>query len=254
MEQAQLPVQLEVTEDRVLGGRVALRQPKSGYRAGLDAALLAAACDIRPGGRGIEAGCGVGGALLAAAARSPEACFTGIERDSGAADLARSNVTLNGMDGRVEIIGGDVAAGFRALGLDPFDAALANPPFFDDAAALRGPTPARRGAYIADDGLGAWTAFLLKAVVEGGTITLIHRADRLADILGLLAPKAGSFRIRPIQPFEGSPAKRVLVRAVKTGKAPLALLPALVLHERDGGKHAPATEAILRGDAGLDWG
>ena len=98
------------------------------------------------------------------------------------------------------------------------------------------------------------TAAKLKAVVEGGTITLIHRADRLADILALLAPKAGSFRIRPIQPFEGVPAKRVVVRAVKTGKAPLVLLPALVLHEREGGKHAAAAEAILRGEATLDWG
>ena len=119
---------------------------------------------------------------------------------------------------------------------------------------MRGPAPARHGAYIADGGLEVWTAFLLKAVTEGGTITLIHRADRLADILALLAPKAGSFRIRPIQPFEGVPAKRVVVRAVKTGKAPLVLLPALVLHEREGGKHAAAAEAILRGEATLDWG
>ena len=249
MEQAQL----QVTEDRVLGGRVALRQPKTGYRAGLDAALLAAACDAGAGARVIEAGCGVGGALLAAAARKPQASFTGIERDTDAAALARVNVALNGMEGRVEILGGDVAAGFRALGLAPFDAALGNPPFFDDASALRGPSPERRGAYIADDGLEAWIGFLVKAVVEGGTITLIHRADRLADILALLAPKAGSFHIRPIQPFADTPAKRVMVRAIKTGKAPLVLLPALVLHEREGGKHAAPVEAILRGDAALGW-
>ena len=106
---------------------------------------------------------------------------------------------------------------------------------------------------MADGGLAAWTAFLLKAAREGGTITIIHRADRLADILALLTPKAGSFRIRPVQPFADAPAKRVLVRAIKTGKAPLVLLPALVLHERDGGQHSAAAEAILRGDAALDW-
>jgi len=253
VEQAQLPEQLDVTEDRVLGGRVTLRQPKTGYRAGLDAALLAAACDAGDGARVIEAGCGVGGALLAAAARRPGARFLGLERDPAAATLARENVALNGATDRVEIALGDVAAGFRALALEPFDAALANPPFFDDPQALRGPIPERRGAYIADDGLEGWTAFLLKAVVEGGTITLIHRADRLPDILALLAPKAGSFRIRPIQPFADAPAKRVMVRAIKTGKAPLVLLPALVLHERDGGKHTAAIEAILRGEAALGW-
>ena len=114
-----------------------------------------------------------------------------------------------------------------------------------------GQSPARRGAWIADDGLAAWTAFLLKAVREGGRIVIIHRADRLADILALLAPKAGSFAIRPIHPFPDEPAKRVLVQAIKTGKAPLRLLPPLVLHDRSGAKHTPAAEAILRGEAAL---
>ncbi|MDP3632401.1 MAG: methyltransferase, partial [Phenylobacterium sp.] len=53
-------------EDRLLDGRVRLRQAPEGYRAGMDAALLAAACDAPDGARVLEAGCGVGGALLAA--------------------------------------------------------------------------------------------------------------------------------------------------------------------------------------------
>jgi tRNA1(Val) A37 N6-methylase TrmN6 len=106
---------------------------------------------------------------------------------------------------------------------------------------------------MADDGLEAWIGFLSKAVREGGSITLIHRADRLADILALLAPKAGSVQVLPVHPFADAPAKRVLVRAIKSGKAPLLLLPALVLHERGGGKHAERAEAVLRGAAALDW-
>jgi len=84
-------------------------------------------------------------------------------------------------------------------------------------------------------------------------LTLIHRADRLADLLALLGDKAGSFAIRPIQPFAEEPAKRVLVRAIKTGKAPLRLLPPLVLHGASGAKHTPESEALLRGEAALDW-
>lgn len=224
----------------------------------MDAALLAAACDIAEGGRVIEAGCGVGGALLAAASRRPGARFVGLERDAAAADLARQNVTLNDLADRVTILDGDVEGGFRALDLPPFDAVISNPPYFDDPAALRAPAPEKSGAWMADGGLAAWTSFCLKAVREGGTITLIHRADRLADLLALLAPKAGSFRIRPVQPFADAPAKRVIVRAIKTGKAPLALLPALVLHERSlgsegGDRNTAAAEAILRGQAALDW-
>jgi len=242
-----------ITENAVLGGRVRLLQPERGYRAGADAALLAAACDASPGARVIEAGCGVGAALLAAAVRRPQARFTGLERDPAAAALARRNIALNALAERVEVLDGEVAAGFRALGRAPFDAALANPPFFDDPAALRAPAPERQGAWMADDGLAAWTGFLLKAVREGGCVTLIHRADRLGEILALLAPKAGSVQIRPVHPFADAPAKRVVVRAVKTGKAPLRLLPPLVLHARDGAKHTPEAEAILRGEAGLGW-
>ena len=179
------------TEDRLLGGRITVRQARDGYRAGMDAALLAAACDAKPGHRVIEAGCGPGAALLAAAARRPEVFFTGLERDEAALELAHANIALNGLGDRVEALAGDVAEPFSHLKLKVFDAALANPPFFDDASALRGPAPARRPAWIADDGLAAWTGFLLKAVREGGTITIIHRADRLGEILALLGGKAG---------------------------------------------------------------
>lgn len=236
-----------------LGGRITLLQPKKGYRAGMDAALLAAACDAEPGQRVIEAGCGAGAALLSAAARRPESLFVGLERDPEALALCRQNIAANGLSDRVEALEGDVASRFSRLGLQPFDAALANPPFFDDPAAIRGPAPEREGAWIADGGLQAWTRFLLKAVREGGTITLIHRADRLADILTLLAEGAGSFRVRAVHPFADEPAKRVLVRAVKTGKAPLVLLPPLVLHDRSGAKHTAEANAILRGDGELLW-
>ena len=243
----------EITEDLLLGGRVKLRQPRVGYRAGVDAALLAAACDAKPGARVLDAGCGVGGALLAAAIRKPDVTFVGIERDPAALALACENIALNGLAERVEALAGDIEQGFKTLGLTPFDAVMSNPPFFDDPSAIRGPHPAREGAYMADSGLAAWIGFLLKAVREGGSITVIHRADRLADLLAGLSGKAGSVRVRPIHPFADEPAKRVLVRAIKTGRAPLVLLPPLVLHERGGSKHTDAAEAILRGEAALGW-
>ena len=119
---------------------------------------------------------------------------------------------------------------------------------------MRWPTIGLRSPVCgADGGLGAWIGFLIKAVREGGTITVIHRADRLGDILRLLSPKAGSIQIRPVQPFADAPSKRVLVRAVKTGRAPLRLLPPLVLHGRDGAKHTPEAEAVLRGETALSW-
>ena len=241
---------LAVTDDRILGGRLVLRQPAKGYRAGLDAALLAAACDARPRDRVIEAGCGAGAVLLAAAARRPGARFVGVERDAAALALARHNIAANGFSDQVEATGGDIGSA-RPGGA--YDAALCNPPFYDDPGKLRAPHPTKAGAWMADDGLATWIRFLLRSVCEGGAITLIHRADRLADFTALLHPKAGSVQVRPVHPFADAPASRVLIRAVKTGKAPLQLLPPLILHVRGGDKHTPEAEAILRGEADLAW-
>ena len=241
----------DIVENALLGGRVRLRQPVKGYRAGMDAALLAAAAGGEPGERVIEAGCGAGAVLMQVAARAPGVSLTGVERDPAMAALARENAALNGAG--AAILDGDVAAGFRTLGLEPFDRAVSNPPFFDDPGALRAPAPGKHGAWMADDGLAAWTRFLLKAVREGGRIVVIHRADRLPDLLALLGETAGSFSVRPLHPFADEPAKRVLVQAIKTGKAPLRLLPPLVLHDRSGGKHTAEAEAILRGEAGLSF-
>ncbi len=238
-------------ENALLGGRVRLRQPAKGYRAGMDAALLAAAVAAEPGQRVIEAGCGAGAVLMQIAARRPDAALTGLERDPAMTALARENAALNGAD--AQVVTGDVAAGFRALDLPPFDWAVSNPPFFDDPGALRAPAEGKRGAWMADDGLKAWTTFLLKSVREGGRIVVIHRADRLADLLALLGETAGSFAVRGVHPYADEPAKRVLVQAIKTGKAPLRLLPPLVLHDRSGAKHTAEAEAVLRGEAELGW-
>ena len=250
----------------LLGGRVKVMQPVQGYRIGMDGAVLAAACaGLEPGGTALELGCGVGGALLSLKARCPALAVTGLEREPDYARLARGNAILNGYDG-VTIIDGDIAAGFKAVLSSPaaegdghrppigrFDLVFSNPPYFDDPAALRPPHDAKRPAWIAEDGLGAWLSFALAAVRDGGDIVFIHRADRLADLLAGLANKAGSFVVRPVQPFADTEAKRVLVRARRLGKAPLRLLPALVLHDGGERKHTEAVESILRGERSLGW-
>ncbi len=243
---------MTVTEDALLDGRLRFRQFRDGYRAGMDAALLAAACDAKPGARVLDLGCGAGAVMLAAAARRPGAVFVGLERDAATVALAQENIALNDLQNRVAARLCDVEIAFANLGLAPFDAALVNPPFFDDRASLRGPAPAKEDAWFADAGLKRWIDVLIKAVRDGGVITLIHRADRLGDILSLLAPKAGSVQVRPVQPRIDRAAKRVIVRTVKTGKAPLELLPALILHDDSGAKHTAEAEAILRGEP-LTW-
>lgn len=249
------------TFTHLLGKRLQLKQLSKGYRVGMDGALLAAACagalsERRSGHSkplsGMELGCGAGGALLSLKWRCPDVFLTGIERETTYAVLARDNVLLNAMLD-VEIKAGDIGLGFTAAGVERADLVFSNPPYFDNPEALRAPGAAKRPAWIADDGLQAWLDFALAAAKDGGNIIFIHRADRLGDILTGLASKAGSLQVRPIQPFADSDAKRVIVRAKRLGKAPLRLLPPLILHDGGARKHTDAVEAILRGDEVLSW-
>jgi tRNA1(Val) A37 N6-methylase TrmN6 len=244
---------IKTTATHLLGERVKVMQPLKGYRIGMDGALLAAACAGLPKVKtALELGCGVGGALLSLKARCPALTLTGIEREPDYAALAQANIRLNERTG-VEVIEGDIGAGFKSFGLERCDLVFSNPPYFDDPDTLRAPHDAKRPAWIADDGVEAWLDFAQGAVVDQGHIIFIHRADRLADLLGGLSKKCGSFVVRPIQPFVDKDAKRVMVRAQRLGKAPLRLLPPLILHDDGMRKHTPEVEAILRGEAGLSW-
>lgn len=234
-----------------LGGRVAARQPEQGYRAAVDTVLLGAAVEARAGEALLELGCGSGAALLIAAERNPEAMFTGLERDPALAALAAENARANESDPRVEIATGDVfdpPASWRGR----FDQVFFNPPYLDDAGAARPPRdPARRAAFVNDGGdLGDWIAAALALVRPRGRVAFIHRADRLADALAVLGPRAGDVRVRPIHPRAGAPARRIVVRAREGACTPLTLLPGLALHDAGGGWTAEA-DAILQGERGL---
>ena len=244
-----------LTEDAIWDGRVRLKQPKAGYRANADTVLLAAALEAqiatKPGARLLEAGCGVGGALLVAAARFPDARLIGVERDPSYAALARENAILNNVSARVEIIEGDALS--RELALGVFDGVFFNPPF-DQPNEGRAPAEGRRAAHIAEVPLERWIAALADRLTGGGVLTLIQRAAKLPEILAALEGRLGGAEIFPIFPRQGEPAKRVLVRARKGSRAPLLLRRGLVLHDDTGAKHTPEADAILRGTAPLLWG
>lgn len=239
----------DVTQDRFLGGRVVLAQSAHGYRAGIDPALLAAALELKSGASAIELGCGPGAALLAAAVLNPGARLTGIEADPAAAALARRNVQDNDLAGRVEVIEADALA-WRPS--DMADAVFFNPPFFDDANALRAPSQEKRAAWLTEHSLAGWIGAGAGMLKRGGALTLVHRADRLGEALaGCAGAKLGSISVLPVHPRAAKPAKRILVRAVREGRAPLRLLPALVLHDEGPGQYSPHADAVLRGEARL---
>jgi len=243
--------EIETTEDALLGGRIRIRQPKRGYRVNADTLLLAAAVEAPAGARLMEAGCGVGAALLAVAVRNGNVTLCGVERDRNIAAIARENVATSGMSARIEIATGDVLQRNAVDGV--FDGVFANPPF-DGEGDGRPPAEARRYAHVADASIDAWIAALADRLTGGAALTIIHRAARTPEIMAALDGRLGGVELIPIRPREGEAAKRILVRARKGARAPFRLCRELVLHDRSGAKHTPQTEAILRGEAGIGFG
>ena len=250
---------VEVTADAVLGGRLLLKQPRRGHRVGHDAILLAAACPARARERVVDLGAGVGAAGLALAQRVEDSRVTLVEIDPGLAALAAENAQANGLAGRVSAVVLDVAAPartFAAAGLAPESVTrvLMNPPFNDPARQRASPDRQRRLAHAGPDGtLAAWIKTGTRLLRPGGTLTLIWRADGLAAVLKALNPGFGAVTVFPIHSKAGEPAIRVLVRAAKASRVPLALLPGLVLNDSAGVPTAQA-ESVLRGGAVLPLG
>jgi tRNA1(Val) A37 N6-methylase TrmN6 len=247
-----------VTEDSFLGGRLLLRQPERGHRAGTDTILLAAAAPTEISGLALDIGAGVGAAGLALAKLRPQITLGLVENASFAASLARDNLRLNLIDcGRV--YEADVLSGesLRAAGLVAGSAQLVitNPPFLDPARTRLSAHAGKRTAHAMPQAgpgpLAAWISACMALIEDGGLFLMIHRPAALIEILTSVSSQAGALTLLPVQPRADKPAVRILIRARKGSRAPLTIAPALVLNGERG--FLPQTEAIHRGEALIDW-
>lgn len=251
--------QPDLTDDAVLGGRLRIKQKKKGHRVGHDAILLAAATGARSGDRAIEFGAGVGAAGLALAMRVAEVTATLVERDNELVAIAAENIERNGLERRVRAVSLDVTASadqFAACGIGPgtADHVLMNPPFNNPGRQNVSPDPARRDAHVAEeDTLSAWIDAAAWTLHSAGTLTLIWRADGLAEVLAAVGPRFGDMAVLPVHGRTGEPAIRVIVRGRKGSRAPLRLLPGLALNDRNG-KPSSEAEAVLRNAEALPLG
>jgi tRNA1(Val) A37 N6-methylase TrmN6 len=237
-----------LTEDALLGGRVRLLQPRRGYRVAVDAVLLAAAVQPAPGQRVLDLGAGVGAVGLCLAKRVPDCSIVGIELQRELADLARRNATHNGLSDRLHVIVHDVAQPLPS-GLGGFDQVATNPPYL--AASVADPPPDRSKALATVEStadLARWLEVATGALAPAGTLTLIHRSDRLEETAAHLV----RLGYRDLAIKRLPPAPRVLVRARRAGTRAVKEAVPLILHRPDG-SYTDAAEAILRHAAALDF-
>ena len=243
----------DITQDTLLGGKVTLFQPKTGFRAGTDSVLLAASlANLKLKGQNIaEFGCGAGGALFPAMYHLPNARFTGVEQDEAALQLAERSAEANKVTSRLSLEQADIAA-FAAENENTFDLVFANPPYFEPGE-IREPGEGKAGSYIHTLGLDEWLKAMLMAMRPQGFIVLIHRSAELAKVLRRLDKQAGEITVMPIRPYPGAEANRILVSArkgLRSGR--VRLLAGLDIYQAKGEANTDRAEAALLGKS-LNW-
>ena len=222
--------------------------------------LIAAAVGVAFSGVAVDLGAGVGVAGMCIAARCAGARVVLAERDPEALASARASLALadnRAFADRVSIAAVDIGARetVRAkAGLVRSSAAVVvmNPPFHEAGAVRASPGRARAEAHVlAEAGLEPWVRAAASVLKPAGRLVAIFRADGLAKLLAVLGERFGDVAILPVYPRAAADAHRVLVGATKGSRAPLRVLPPLILHPETGSTYLSEASQILRAGAGL---
>jgi len=236
---------LNKTLDSFLGGRIKLIQPLDGYRAGIDPIFLAAAIHPKPDEKILDVGAGVGTASISLAVRCPHAQIVGLEVQSDLAQLALTNIQANHVNERVQMINGDLLSPPAFLKSSSFDQVMTNPPYYEYDRTQSSPVPGKAQANTETVDLGKWIKASLKLLKPKGVFTMIHRVERLSEILHHLGNRVGDLVLYPLWPGLNKPARRVIIQGRKNIGGDLRLAQGIILH---GGaeKYTPEAEAVLR--------
>ena len=248
-----------LTRDSFHRGQFEVFQPTgTGHRSGSDALLLAAALSNDARGMLADLGAGAGVAGLAALARNRHLSAVLVEIDPVMAQIARQSLALevnSGLASRARVLEADVtlsgkrreAAGLQNRG---FDHVIMNPPYH--SAAKRAPKdPLKALAHVMrEGGLEAWMRTAAAILRPAGVLYLIHRTESLGEIIAVSQGRFGGLTLLPLHGGPRKPAGRILLRAVRGSKAPVSILPGLILHDHDGRPTAEA-DAALNGKACL---
>lgn len=248
----------EVIETTLLGGQLKLLQPQKGLRASTDTVFLAAAVPPLPtGARLLDAGCGSGAAGLCYALKSADISLIGMDIQPELVELASKNAAINHLENRCSFQKGDVTDLESLAGLErSFDAVMINPPYLE-AGTHTDAHDKERSMALGESGSGArlldWIRYSHRVLKSGGHLTMIHRSDRLDDIIRILSERRwfGGIIIHPLWPRAGADARRVIIGATKDRHHPLKIQSGTILHEPDG-TYTPTANSILKGEKSLE--
>lgn len=169
--------------------------------------------------------------------RRSKANIIGIDIQERLVNMAKRSVRLNQLEEQVSIIEHDLKKLHTILPQSHFDLITCNPPYF----ATKASTEYNKNEYLTIARHEVYCT--LKDVIAtcklhvrpGGKVSIVHRPERLVDLLTLFR----KYRIEPkrlqfVYPKIGKDANMILVEGIRDGKEGLKLLPPLYIYNDDG--------------------
>ncbi len=235
--------------DQLVAQGVQIIQSPDVFSFSLDAVLLAHFASIPKRGTIIDFCSGNGAVALFMSPRT-QATIIGIELQDRLAYMGKRSIILNQLENQLEMKQLDIKDITTEIKSDSVDFITCNPPYFKEQPnSKKNPNPyyaiARHEIHLQLDDVFNSASKILKM---NGKIAMVHRPDRLMDILDSMrrhriAPK----RIQFIYPKEHKEANTILIEGIKDGKTDgLKILPPLYVYGDDN-QYLPVIKEMLHG-------
>ena len=223
--------------DQLLNGYKIIQDPQR-FQFGIDAVLLA---DFALAGTGfkdsvIDLGTGTGIIPLLMQGQRKACSFTGLEIQSGSAEMAARSVELNCLQERIRIVEGDVKKVSELFPKHSFNAVTSNPPYMINEHGHQNPGDAKAIARhevlcTLEDVVAAADYLLL----PHGKFFMIHRPFRLSEIFVILTKyKLEPKRMRLVLPHADEEPNLVLIEAVKGARPRITVEKPLIVRNSNG--------------------
>ena len=213
-------------------------QDSERFQFGIDAVLLAdyASKSLKEKESVIDLGTGTGIIPLLMVNKCKTAAFTGLEVQKESADMAARSVTMNELEGQIQIVHGDLKEAGSLFPRHSFNVVTCNPPYMIDAHGRSNEqdalTIARHEVLCTLEDVVTAADYLL---ASHGSFFMIHRPFRLPEIFSSLEEhKMEMKRMRLIYPFADKEPNMVLIEARKNAKRRLTIEPPLIVRNDDG--------------------
>lgn len=211
-------------------------QKDKAFRFGLDAVLLANFVDVKKGSSVIDLGTGTGIISILLAEKTEAASIVGLEIQEEIAEMAQRSVKMNCLEDRVKIVCGDIKDSVDLFGASSFDAVVSNPPYMNQGGGIINISDTKAIARheilcTLEDVIRSAS----KLLVPGGQFAMVHRPDRLADIIWLMR----NFTIEPkyirfVHPSPYRKANLLLIKGTRQGRPQLKMMEPLYVYDEEG--------------------